>query len=229
MSSSVLITSANAGAVNITTSVSVQSLATYIDLQAPNTTGTFAQVLATYTDLQATDIKLLSAILDKYFIDSYGLSDAAAIAFAKALPDSLTMDEAATISFAKTLADSQSIAETFTRIVSWVRAFTDSTSLSDAPAIALAKVVPTDSYSLSDSPALVYAKVLADAFGLDDIVTAKDTAMTKTNVATVSDAPAFAVTKAFGHSISISENFVYTVGRNSRFNNGTFNSFTLNS
>ena len=228
MSSSVLITSANAGAVNITTSVSVQSLATYIDLQAPNTTGTFAQVLATYTDLQATDIKLLSAILDKYFIDSYGLSDAAAIAFAKALPDSFTMDEAATISVAKTLADSQSIAETFTRIVSWVRAFTDSTSLSDAPAIALAKAI-ADSYSLSDSPALVYAKVLADAFGLDDTVTAKDTAMTKTNVATVSDAPAFAVTKAFGHSISISENFVYTVGRNSRFNNGTFNSFTLNS
>tara|TARA_R110000868_G_scaffold368864_1_gene632052 strand:- start:892 stop:1578 length:687 start_codon:yes stop_codon:yes gene_type:complete len=228
MSSSVLITSANAGAVNITTSVSVQSLATYIDLQAPNTTGTFAQVLATYTDLQATDIKLLSAILDKYFIDSYGLSDAAAIAFAKALPDLFTMDEAATISFAKTLADSQSIAETFTRIVSWVRAFTDSTSLSDAPAIALAKAI-ADSYSLSDSPALVYAKVLADAFGLDDTVTAKDTAMTKTNVATVSDAPAFAVTKAFGHSISISENFVYTVGRNSRFNNGTFNSFTLNS
>jgi hypothetical protein len=192
------------------------------------TTSAFAQALATHTNLQATDIKLLSAILDKYFIDSYGLSDAAAIAFAKALPDSFTMDEAATISFAKTLADSQSIAETFTRIVSWVRAFTDSTSLSDAPAIALAKAI-ADSYSLSDSPVLVYAKVLTDAFSLDDTVTAKDTAMTKTNVASVSDAPAFAVAKPFGHSISIGDNFVYTVGRSSRLNAGTFNSFTLNS
>tara|TARA_R110000822_G_scaffold237552_1_gene367962 strand:+ start:846 stop:1472 length:627 start_codon:yes stop_codon:yes gene_type:complete len=193
------------------------------------TTSAFAQALTTHTNLQATDILLLSAILDKYFIDSYGLSDAAAIAFAKALPDLFTMDEAATISVAKTLADSQPIADTFTRVMSFVRTLANSASVSDAPAIALAKVVPTDSYSLSDSPALVYAKVLTDAFSLDDIVTAKDTAMTKTNVASVSDAPAFAVAKPFGHSISIGDNFVYTVGRSSRLNAGTFNSFTLNS
>ena len=107
------------------------------------TTSAFAQALTTHTNLQATDILLLSAILDKYFID--GLSDAAAIAFAKALPDSFTMDEAATISVAKTLADSQPIADTFTRVMSFVRTLANSASVSDAPAIALAKVVPTDS------------------------------------------------------------------------------------
>ena len=49
------------------------------------TTSAFAQALTTHTNLQATDILLLSAILDKYFIDSYGLSDSAAIAFARAI------------------------------------------------------------------------------------------------------------------------------------------------
>lgn len=94
------------------------------------TTNSFAQILTTYTDLQATDILLLSAIMDRYFDDSYGFSETTAIAFAKALPDSITMVEDLAAVLSKALTESQSLADSLALSASKVSS--DSISIGDS-------------------------------------------------------------------------------------------------
>ena len=211
------------------------------------------KTVVTFTDLngivQYVNLSAVGVLLDAYSKDlfflvgtpnaeAFSFSDTIAItSFAKALGDTATLEEQAALAFTlATQTESVSVSESFSRVVSFVRSFSDSISLvdtasnddplttdcstgithtatlSDASSFSFAFGTQTDSVATSDSLISVFAKALSET-------------------PSVSDALAYSFSTSTSDSATMSESItvLYISGANSVLNTSALNTFELNS
>ena len=216
------------------------------------------QVLA-YQQLTAANVLVDADTLNRYFTDQYNspnaesfsFTDSDSFSFGKGLADTPIITEQLANAMQKPLTESISLAENLSKVVSFVRNFTDTPTLSethtynfskastDTVSISEAQVFDTtkllaDSYSFEDaqvfnvervsedtfgftdnfSRVVPYVRSFADTYGLDDTSSvddelATDTGVNKTNIISVTETQAFAITPGTKtDSVSVAEAYV---------------------
>ena len=133
--------------------------------------------------------------------------------FGRNFTDAPTLSETHTYDFSKASTDTVSIAEV--QVFDTTKLLADSYSFVDAPAFNVERI-SEDSFSFTDnfSRVVPYVRSFADAYGLDDTSSvddelATDTGVNKTNIISVTETQAFAITPGTKtDSVSVAEAYV---------------------
>ena len=166
--------------------VSFQSLQVVIDTDSVESVNVFQHLKNTvqYLDLQqivafqqltAADVFIDADTLNRYFTaqynspnaESFGFTDSDVFSFGKGLGDTPTITEQLANAMQKALTESISVAENFSKVVTYLRDFTESTSVSESHTYAFGKN-PSDSVTISESQVFDVSTVLADSYSFSD-------------------------------------------------------------
>ena len=166
--------------------VSFQSLQAVIDTDSVESVSVFQHLKNTvqYLDLQqivafqqltAADVFIDADTLNRYFTaqynspnaESFSFTDSDVFSFGKGLGDTPTITEQLANAMQKPLTESVSVSENFSKVVTYLRDFTESTSVSESHTYAFGKN-PSDSVSISESQVFDVSTVLADSYSFSD-------------------------------------------------------------
>lgn len=153
------------------------------------------QILA-FQQLTAADVLVDADTLNRYFTDQYNSPNAESFSFTdansffleKGLTDAPVLGEQIATALNKPLTESISVDENFSRVVTYLRDFADSTSMSESHTYTFGKAASdsvsisesqvfdvstalTDSYTFSDSQVLDVSNLLEDAFNITESLT----------------------------------------------------------
>ena len=149
-----------------------------------------------------------SFVFGKGLADSQAMTEAHASSVSIAKTDSTSIVDAPAQSFETPKADSFSFSDTDSRVVQFVRTFTDAFTMDDAATVdAFTKDYSGDKsniFTFADSEAITFAKALADAFA-------------------PTDDPDLEVGKGLSDSVTVTENFSFAL-----FSNAALNAAQLN-
>lgn len=162
-----------------------------------------------FVQLVATDIRLDPDTKNLYFIGdnpnalTISLGDSPALSVSKSQSDSLSIAEENVFSFNSVQSDTFGITESLSRVMSFVRAFTDEPTLVDSPAISFS-TTDSDLLTVSDAPVLNIQPAKSDTVAFaDSEVLSVDPA--KSETLSVTDAPVLDATLPKLDSTTISE------------------------
>ena len=182
------------------------SLVVETDATEPTTTFIYAQSSVTYTHAEAVSAYTLMSFSDVYvdpdtknlyftaqFDSPNALSvtmsaDVSAIDFSKALSDTPAIEEFLAYHLDLVKAETATLSDNFSRVVSYVRSFTDSYAFTDGQTLDVTKVL-ADTSTISEQTALAVGKSLADTPTISE-QTALFTSLVKAETATMSEAAA---------------------------------------
>lgn len=122
-----------------------------------------------YQNLKAIDVVLDPYSLNKYFrLESVTMSDAPSVHVSKGFDEDVALSEQLTAQLNKNLADSVSIGDVIEVLLIIQRAFADSATVTDAPALTVT-LPKTDTLSASDEATRSFDKGLTDAPTVQDV------------------------------------------------------------
>ena len=166
--------------------VSFQSLRAVIDTDSVESVNVFQHLKNTvqYLDLQqivafqqltAADVTIDADTLNRYFTaqydspnaESFSFTDSDSFSFGKASTDAPIITEQLANAMQKALTESISVAENFSRVVTYLRDFAESTSMSESHTYAFGKAA-SDSVTISESQVFDVSTVLADSYSFSD-------------------------------------------------------------
>ena len=166
------------------------------------------QVVA-FQQLTAADVKLDSDSKNLYFIvghpnaETISLTDVPAILFEPTKTETVTLSEEAVLAFSKSPSDTVGISESLSKVVDFVRSFSDTPTLSDAPALAFSTSFAETS-TLSDAPALGIEPAKSDTLSFSDAqILGINPA--KSDTLSVSDTPALSINVPHSETATVSE------------------------
>ena len=133
------------------------------------------QQIVAFQQLTAADVTIDADTLNRYFTaqynspnaESFGFTDSDVFSFGKGLGDTPTITEQLANAMQKALTESISVAENFSKVVTYLRDFTESTSVSESHTYAFGKAA-SDSVSISESQVFDVSTVLADSYSFSD-------------------------------------------------------------
>tara|TARA_R110002020_G_scaffold427839_1_gene637259 strand:- start:753 stop:1418 length:666 start_codon:yes stop_codon:yes gene_type:complete len=213
----------------------------YVDLKS---TVTFTDIngLVQYVNLSAVNVILDAFSKDLFFTvghpnaETVTISESVVItSFAKGLGETATLEEQAALAFTlATQTESVSVSESFSKVVSFVRAFSDSVNLVDTASNS--DPLTTDfstgighSATLSDVVALAYSTTVADSASISESsVTSFAKALAETP--SVSETLAYSFSTSASDSATISESIsvLHISGANSVLNASPLNTYSFN-
>lgn len=184
------------------------SVTTTRDLQAI-TSARGMQGLITAQLMQAVDVRLLAATLNRYFDDIQSMAEAAVISFNKGAADTLVFSEDATFNIGKGAADTITLSESPSIVTTYIRAFSDSSSLTEASAISFNKTVNdtnNETMNMTESSIMDFNKGASDLTTITEQV-AQVVELAKTESFTVSEVFSKVVTftRAFADAFSMDD------------------------
>ena len=133
------------------------------------------QQIVAFQQLTAADVSIDADTLNRYFTaqynspnaESFGFTDSDAFEFGKGLGDTPIITEELANAMQKSLTESISVTENFSKVVTYLRDFTDSTSVSESHLYAFGKN-SSDSVSISEAQVFDVSTVLADSYSFSD-------------------------------------------------------------
>ena len=166
--------------------VSFQSLQAVIDTDSVESVSVFQHLKNTvqYIDLQqivafqqltAADVVIDADTLNRYFTaqynspnaESFSFTDSDVFSFGKGLGDTPTITEQLANAMQKPFTESVSVSEDFSKVVTYLRDFAESTSMSESHTYAFGKN-PSDSVTISESQVFDVSTALADSYSFSD-------------------------------------------------------------
>ena len=214
----------------------------YVDLKS---TVTFTDIngLVQYVNLSAVDVTLDAFSKDLFFLVGHpnaltlSITDSVdVITFSKVLADTPVLEEQASIGFTLgTRTESVSVSESFSKVTSFVRAFTETVSLvdtasNDDPLTTDVSTGLGHSATLSDAPALSYSTTAADTPAMSDAITATSLAKALTETPSLAEVLAYSFSTSAADSATISESIsvLHISGANSVLNASPLGTFAFN-
>jgi len=189
---------------------STESVNLFQHLKATVASIDLKQVVA-FQQLVAAELSVDADTLNKYFTAQYNspnaetvsLADAPALTFVTTKTETVSIAEETALAFASGKSDTVGISESLTKVVQYVRAFSDTPTLSDSPAIAF-------STAFADTSTLAEASVLSIEPAKSDTLSFSDAQIlginpVKSDTLSVSDAPAFRLSVPHSDTTTISE------------------------
>lgn len=224
------------------------SLVVQTDAAEPTTTFIYAQSSVTHTHAEAVSAYTLMSFSDVfldpdtknlYFTAQFDSPNALTISMsagistinvAKVLADTPVLEELAAKHLDKGAADTSTLSDNFSRVVSYVRSFTDAYQFVDDQSLNVTKLLadtPTitedtalsvslaksDSTSISESAALLASLVKADTPTLSEAITSIDTSLGKSDSITPTESAALLTSLPKTETLTISESDVKAVGK----------------
>jgi len=133
------------------------------------------QQIVAFQQLTAADVTIDADTLNRYFTaqynspnaESFGFTDSDVFSFGKGLGDTPTITEQLANAMQKGVTESVSVSEDFSKVVTYLRDFTESTSVSESHTYAFGKAA-SDSVSISESQVFDVSTVLADSYSFSD-------------------------------------------------------------
>ena len=170
-----------------------------------------------FVDLVAANIRLDPDSKNLYFVQGnpnaleLSLADLPVLDIFTNPSDSLSILEQSIFTFNSAKSDTVGIAENFSRVVSFVRAFTDEPTLIDSPAISFS-TISADSYTLNDVPVLEVQPEKSDSFAMSDSETLS-VDPEKSETVSITDSPALSSSIPQSDSTTISEDDLKEFGK----------------
>lgn len=145
----------------------------------------------------------------KYIPDIVVVSDAVQKLVQKTVRDSVFTSDFTTLATTLGISDSISFTEAFVAVLTYVRSFSDSVSLSDQTTVSFSKSL-TDSQTLTDALRYTFSKYLADGVAINDSFAATDGllytfAKYTSNVVFAQDAAVLYPSKVISDMISVQD------------------------
>lgn len=212
----------------------------YVDLKS---TVTFTDIngLVQYVNLSAVDVTLDAFSKNLFFTvgspnaEIFAVSEALAVTFSKLLADTPVLEEQAAIGFTLgTRTESVSVSESFSKVTSFVRAFTESLSLvdtasNDDPLTTDWSTGIGNSATLSESSAFALTTPASDSMTMSEI-TASSLAKALTDTPSLAEALAYSFSTSAADSATISESIsvLHISGANSVLNASPLGTFAFN-
>jgi len=214
----------------------------YVDLKS---TVTFTDIngLVQYVNLSAVDVILDAFSKNLFFVVGHPNAKIVTIAdaipifvFSKVLADTPVLEEQAAIGFTLgTRTESVSVSESFSKVTSFARAFTESLSLvdtasNDDPLTTDWSTGLGHSATVSDAPALSYSTTAADTPAMSDAITATSLAKALTETPSLAEVLAYSFSTSAADSATISESIsvLHISGANSVLNASVLGTFGFN-
>ena len=236
------------------------SLVVQTDAAEPTTTFIYAQSSVTHTHAEAVSAYTLMSFSDVfldpdtknlYFTTQFGSPNALTISMsagistinvAKVFSDTPVLEELSAKHLDKGAADTPTLVDNFTRVVSYVRSFTDAYQFVDSQSLNVTKLLAdtyaiaensvlavdlakSDSTSISESSVLLASLVKADTPTLSEAITSIDTSLGKSDSITPAESAALLTSLAKTETLNISESDAKLVGK--AFFEGTVSSKTF--
>jgi len=219
------------------------SLVVQTDAAEPTTTFIYAQSSVTHTHAEAVSAYTLMSFSDVfldpdtknlYFTTQFDSPNALTISMsagistinvAKVLADTPVLEELAAKHLDKGAADTSTLSDNFSRVVSYVRSFTDAYQFVDDQSLNVTKLLadtPTitedtalsvslaksDSTSISESAALLASLVKADTTSMSEAITSVDTSLGKSDSITPTESTTILSSLAKTETLSVAESSV---------------------
>jgi len=212
----------------------------FLDLKS---TVTFTDIngLVQYVNLSAVDVTLDAFSKDLFFVVGHpnaiilAVSEVPAVTFSKVLADTPILEEQAAIGFTlSTRTESVSVSESFSKVTSFVRTFSESidlidTASNDDPLTTDWSTGIGQSTTLSESLALAFATPASDSMTMSEI-TASSLAKALTETPSLAEALAYSFSTSAADSATISESIsvLHISGANSVLNASVLGTFAFN-
>ena len=212
----------------------------YVDLKS---TVTFTDIngLVQYVNLSAVDVILDSFSKNLFFVvghpnaEIFAVSEVLAVTFSKVLADTPVLEEQAAIGFTLgTRTESVSVSESFSKVTSFARAFTESLSLvdtasNDDPLTTDWSTGIGNSATLSESSAFALTTPASDSMTMSEI-TASSLAKALTDTPSLAEVLAYSFSTSAADSATISESIsvLHISGANSVLNASPLGTFAFN-
>lgn len=143
----------------------LKSTVDYLDLQQ----------LVAFQQLTAADVLIDADTLNRYFTEQYNspnaesfsFTDSEVFSFGKGLSDSPVLGEQIANALSKPFTESISVDENLTKVVTYIRDFADSTSVSESHTYTFGKAA-SDSVSISESQVFDVSTALTDSYTFSD-------------------------------------------------------------
>jgi hypothetical protein len=170
-----------------------------------------------FVDLVAANIRLDPDSKNLYFVQGnpnaleLSLADLPVLDIFTNPSDSLSISEQSIFTFNSAKSDTVGIGENFSRVVSFVRAFTDEPTLIDSPAISFS-TISADSYTLNDAPVLEIEPEKSDSFAMSDSETLS-VDPEKSETVSITDSPALSSSIPQSDSTTVSEDDLKEFGK----------------
>ena len=212
----------------------------YVDLKS---TVTFTDIngLVQYVNLSAVDVILDAFSKNLFFVvghpnaEIFAVSEVLAVTFSKVLADTPVLEEQAAIGFTLgTRTESVSVSESFSKVTSFARAFTESLSLvdtasNDDPLTTDWSTGIGNSATLSESSAFALTTPASDSMTMSEI-TATSLAKALTETPSLAEVLAYSFSTSAADSATISESIsvLHISGANSVLNASPLGTFAFN-
>ena len=212
----------------------------YVDLKS---TVTFTDIngLVQYVNLSAVDVILDAFSKNLFFVvghpnaEIFAVSEVLAVTFSKVLADTPVLEEQAAIGFTLgTRTESVSVSESFSKVTSFVRAFTETVSLvdtasNDDPLTTDVSTGLGHSATLSESSSFALTTPASDSMTMSEI-TASSLAKALTDTPSLAEALAYSFSTSAADSATISESIsvLHISGANSVLNASPLGTFAFN-
>jgi hypothetical protein len=212
----------------------------YVDLKS---TVTFTDIngLVQYVNLSAVDVILDAFSKNLFFVvghpnaEIFAVSEVLAVTFSKVLADTPVLEEQAAIGFTLgTRTESVSVSESFSKVTSFARAFTESLSLvdtasNDDPLTTDWSTGIGNSATLSESSAFALTTPASDSMTMSEI-TATSLAKALTETPSLAEVLAYSFSTSAADSATISESIsvIHISGANSVLNASVLGTFGFN-
>jgi|TARA_R110000851_G_scaffold257797_1_gene410263 hypothetical protein len=212
----------------------------YVDLKS---TVTFTDIngLVQYVNLSAVDVILDAFSKNLFFVvghpnaEIFAVSEVLAVTFSKVLADTPVLEEQAAIGFTLgTRTESVSVSESFSKVTSFARAFTESLSLvdtasNDDPLTTDWSTGIGNSATLSESSAFALTTPASDSMTMSEI-TASSLAKALTDTPSLAEVLAYSFSTSAADSATISESIsvLHISGANSVLNASPLGTFAFN-
>mgnify|MGYP003647366376 FL=1 len=212
----------------------------YVDLKS---TVTFTDIngLVQYVNLSAVDVTLDAFSKNLFFVvghpnaEIFAVSEVLAVTFSKVLADTPVLEEQAAIGFTLgTRTESVSVSESFSKVTSFARAFTESLSLvdtasNDDPLTTDWSTGIGNSATLSESSAFALTTPASDSMTMSEI-TASSLAKALTDTPSLAEVLAYSFSTSAADSATISESIsvLHISGANSVLNASPLGTFAFN-
>ena len=212
----------------------------YVDLKS---TVTFTDIngLVQYVNLSAVDVILDAFSKNLFFVvghpnaEIFAVSEVLAVTFSKVLADTPVLEEQAAIGFTLgTRTESVSVSESFSKVTSFARAFTESLSLvdtasNDDPLTTDWSTGIGNSATLSESSAFALTTPASDSMTMSEI-TASSLAKALTETPSLAEVLAYSFSTSAADSATISESIsvLHISGANSVLNASPLGTFAFN-
>ena len=212
----------------------------FLDLKS---TVTFTDIngLVQYVNLSAVDVILDAFSKNLFFVvghpnaEIFAVSEVLAVTFSKVLADTPVLEEQAAIGFTLgTRTESVSVSESFSKVTSFARAFTESLSLvdtasNDDPLTTDWSTGIGNSATLSESSAFALTTPASDSMTMSEI-TASSLAKALTDTPSLAEVLAYSFSTSAADSATISESIsvIHISGANSVLNASVLGTFGFN-